>query len=83
MNTVFGSTCGHFLSKRVLCVVFCAFVESLQREIRLHCVFVYPTGGPAEGNAGQLPVSGGWFHTGFIKTFCGVNKRLHPNDGWE
>lgn len=62
-------------------------VESLQHEIRLHCVFscypscFYPTGGPAEGNADQLPVSRGWFCTGFIKTTAELIKGYIPVKG--
>lgn len=41
----------------------------------------YSTGGPAEGNADQLPVSGGRLHSGFIKTTTELIKKLHPSGG--
>lgn len=43
---------------------------------------LYPTGGPAEGNAGPLLDPGGWFLTGFIKTIAELIKGHILNGGW-
>lgn len=41
-------------------------------------LFLYPAGGPAEGNSDQLPVFGGLFHTGFIKSIAELIKCCAP-----
>lgn len=58
----------------------CSLVGLLQHEKKAPLCFcvsllvLYLTGGPAEGNADQLPVIGGWFHIGFTKTVAELIK---------